>query len=410
MSQLFNPTNPTHRKFLDAVRQTYGDITTITREQCAELVLKSKNSNDPEPLVFPIWLSGNALFKTETPRVYRLPSPAECAVGTAPAAKVKDTVALAAGTHVEVQKHPEPLFTPEQEHEIRELIPPADPVYVPFGCHGQVQRVLMSKKFFPLYISGLSGCGKTTTIKEVCARIKRPFVRVNVTAETDEDDLLGGFRLRDGATVWEDGPVVKAMKLGAVLLLDEIDLGSSKIMCLQPVLEGNPIYLKKIKMWVKPAYGFNVIATANTKGKGDETGNFIGTGILNEAFLDRFSMAIDQEYPPLKTERMILENVLAAGGRSEPEWVQHLTTWADDIRKAYLSGTYTEIITTRRLVAGCVAYTIFGTKKGAMEAILTRFTPETKEAFLTLYNTLDPAKAKKPDPSAAKIDPTKIRI
>ena len=261
--------------------------------------------------------------------------------------------------------------------------------YVPWGNFGTVRDVVKSGIFYPMFITGLSGNGKTLMVKEVCAKLKREYVRANITIETDEDDLIGGFRLVNGETVWHDGPVVTAMKRGAVLLLDEIDLASNKIMALQPVLEGSSIYLKKIGKWVHPAPGFTVIATANTKGQGSDDGRFIGTNILNEAFLERFPVTIEQSYPTAKMETKMLINELAKHDKVDGEFVDNLVKWADVIRKTFNEGGCDEIISTRRLVHIIGAYSIFDDKMTAIQLTVNRFDTETKESFLDLYTKID---------------------
>jgi hypothetical protein len=271
-----------------------------------------------------------------------------------------------------------------------DLVPPKASGYVPFGNFADVRTIVKSNKFYPMYITGLSGNGKTMMVEQVCAAEKREMVRVNITIETDEDDLIGGFRLIDGRTVWQNGPVVVAMERGAVLLLDEVDLGSNKLMCLQPVLEGKPIYLKKINKVITPVAGFNVIATANTKGKGSDDGRFIGTNVMNEAFLERFSITMEQEYPAQKVEQKILNNVLGANGIEDTGFTDKLVQWADVIRKSFYEGAVSEIISTRRLVHICEAFVIFGQKRDkAIELCLNRFDVDTKNGFMDLYKKLD---------------------
>ena len=268
-------------------------------------------------------------------------------------------------------------------------IPDKFPNFVPFGHFKDVKSILESRMFYPLFVTGLSGNGKTMMVEQVCARSKREMFRVNITIETDEDDLLGGFRLHEGETVWFDGPVVEAMRRGAVLLLDEVDLASNKIMCLQPVLEGKPILLKKINEIVKPAPGFTIVATANTKGQGDDAGRFIGTNILNEAFLERFPITLDQEYPTAATERKILNKELESAGRPDEDFAKKLVDWADVIRKTFYEGGCDDIITTRRLTHITKAYGIFGDRNKAVTCCLNRFDVETKESFLDLYSKVD---------------------
>ena len=269
------------------------------------------------------------------------------------------------------------------------LIPKSDPQYVTGGHFKDIKTILHSKIFYPVFITGLSGNGKTCMIHEVCAKLKRDLVRVNITIETDEDDLLGGFRLINGETVWHDGPIINAMRNGSIVLIDEIDLASHKIMCLQPVLEGKPIYLKKINEVVYPEPGFNVIATANTKGKGSDDGRFIGTNILNEAFLDRFSATFYQEYPSTKMEAKILSKQFQMYELTEDDFVDKLVRWADVIRRSFKEGAVDEIVTTRRLIDITKSYSIFDDKLKAVAMCLERFDDETKESFTDLYTKID---------------------
>jgi hypothetical protein len=269
------------------------------------------------------------------------------------------------------------------------IVPNKDKGFVSFGNHPDVRNIIKSNKFYPIFITGLSGNGKTFSVVQACAESKREMIRVNITIETDEDDLLGGYRLKDGQTVWQNGPVIEAMERGAVLLLDEVDLASNKIMCLQPILEGNGVYVKKINKFVKPKVGFNVVATANTKGQGSDDGKFIGTNILNEAFLERFPVTFEQTYPSAKTEQKILNNTLALSGKKDEKYVEKLSTWADVIRKTYFDGGVDEIISTRRLVHICQAFAIFGNKMKAIELCTNRFDDDTKNSFVDLYGKVD---------------------
>ena len=252
-----------------------------------------------------------------------------------------------------------------------------------------MKKILNSKIFYPIFITGLSGNGKTFGVEQACAQAKRDLIRVNITVETDEDDLIGGFRLVDGATVWHNGPVIEAMERGCVLLLDEIDLASNKILCLQPILEGNGIFLKKIGRFVRPAKGFNIIATANTKGKGSDDGRFIGTNVLNEAFLERFPVTFEQDYPAPTSEQKILLNVADSIGVDDKAFCKRLVDWADIIRKTFYDGGIEEIISTRRLVHIIRAYAIFGKKEKAIEVCVNRFDDDTKQSFLELYDKVD---------------------
>jgi len=270
------------------------------------------------------------------------------------------------------------------------IVPEKDPVFVPWGYFKDIKKIVTSKQFYPIFVTGLSGNGKTMNVTQACALTKRECIRVNITIETDEDDLLGGYRLQDGQTVWQNGPVIEAMERGALLLLDEIDLASNKIMCLQPILEGNGVFLKKINKFIKPAHGFNVIATANTKGQGSEDGKFIGTNILNEAFLERFPITIEQAYPTNKIENKILLNVMSEKGMTvTPEFATSLVTWADIIRKTFYEGGVDELISTRRLVHIVEAFSIFKNKMKAIEMCTNRFDLDTKTSFLDLYTKID---------------------
>ena len=243
--------------------------------------------------------------------------------------------------------------------------------------------------FYPTFITGLSGNGKTFGVEQACAQLNREIIRVNITIETDEDDLLGGFRLVDGNTSWHNGPVVEAMERGAVLLLDEIDLASNKILCLQSVLEGNGLFLKKIGKYIQPKEGFNVIATANTKGKGSDDGRFIGTNILNEAFLERFPITFEQAYPSVATETKLLRGYAKTVGVNDDDFCKRLCDWGDIIRKTFYDGGIDELISTRRLVHIIRAYSIFGDKSKAINVCLNRFDDETRQAFLDLYDKID---------------------
>ena len=272
------------------------------------------------------------------------------------------------------------------------IVPVKDPVFVPWGHYKDIKQIVSSKQFYPIFITGLSGNGKTMNVQQACAQTKRECIRVNITIETDEDDLLGGYRLQDGQTVWQNGPVIEAMERGALLLLDEIDLASNKVMCLQPILEGNGVFLKKINKFIAPAEGFNVIATANTKGQGSEDGRFIGTNILNEAFLERFPITVEQTYPTNKIENKILANVLSKRNltrKVDEEFANNLVTWADVIRKTFYEGGVDEIISTRRLVHIIEAFAIFKDKMKAIELCTNRFDTDTKTSFADLYTKID---------------------
>jgi len=365
---------------VSAVRAAYGEeASVVTRKELQAIV-------DVEPRVhsWPTWLVNNDDLRLDR-GLYVLPQDngsyddgsKEVSVSEmiTPEASSLATVSLA--TNVEVQD--------EQDS----YVPAKYSGYVPFGNFSTVRDVLKSGTFYPMFITGLSGNGKTLMVQETCARLKREYVRANVTIETDEDDLIGGFRLLNGETVWHDGPVITAMKRGAVLLLDEIDLASNKIMCLQPILEGSSIYIKKIGKWVHPVPGFTVIATANTKGQGSDDGRFIGTNVLNEAFLERFPITLEQSYPGTKMEEKILTNEFAKSDKTELELVVNLVRWADVIRKTFSEGGCDEIISTRRLVHIVNAYNIFEDKMKAIQLTVNRFDDETKESFLDLFTKID---------------------
>ena len=272
---------------------------------------------------------------------------------------------------------------------IQNLIPDKDPNYVPFGNFNDVKKIIKSGIFYPVFITGLSGNGKTQSVEQACAQLGREFIRVNITVEVDTDDLLGGFRLVNGETVWHDGPVVEAMNRGAILLLDEVDLASTKIMCLQSVLEGKGVFLKKINRYVKPAAGFNIFATANTKGKGSDSGQFIGTNVLNEAFLDRFPCTMEQDYPTAATEKKILVNYMKSLNCLDEDFANKLVAFGEVVRKTYHDGGCDEVLSTRRLITIVQAYSIFGDRAKAVEMCVARFDEDTKDSFNDLYSKID---------------------
>ena len=272
------------------------------------------------------------------------------------------------------------------------FIPKTDPSFVSWGNITDLKKILKSRLFFPVYLTGMSGNGKTFGIEQTCASLGREMIRVNFTAETDEDDLFGGFRLVNGETVFQYGPVVEAMKRGAVLLLDEVDLASSKVMALQSVLEGKGYFIKKRAEWVEPSPGFTVIATANTKGKGSDDGRFVGTNVMNEAFLDRFSITMYQPYPSEAIEKKILTKAAEGFGLRSAEvdaFIPNLTMWGDIIRKTFEEGGVDEIVSTRRLVDILKSYSIFQDKGKAIKMAIERFDDETRESFMSLYEKID---------------------
>lgn len=377
-------------EFFDKVRFEFGAIREITRAQVKAVTEKYN-------LSWPHWFL-NDVDRRIGRGLYSIKEHGSAPITKAQDAKQKVSKIMKSAPAVTVAMVAPSVLSHDAEMS---LIPEKATGYVPFGHFNDIRSIIKSKKFYPTYITGLSGNGKTMMIEQICANEKREMVRVNITIETDEDDLIGGFRLVNGETVWQDGPVITAMTRGAVLLLDEVDLGSNKMMCLQPVLEGKSVYLKKTNRVVHPAKGFNVIATANTKGKGSDDGRFIGTNVMNEAFLERFSITMEQEYPASKVETKILNNVLNASGISNAEFVEKLVTWADVIRKSFYEGALSEIISTRRLVHICEAYGIFNQNKmKAIELCLNRFDVDTKNAFMELYKkvdeTVDPAPVVEP--------------
>lgn len=374
--------SPKQSALVDALRSNGVNSSPVTRTDIAEA-----NQSLGKSASVPSWIlhddarrAGRGLFHvpevtggeapvpTPVERVQTAPAPA---VSTAPTPTMCDTTLAMTGG------------------ESTSLIPSKMGTYVPFGHFADLDRIVSSRLFYPCFVTGLSGNGKTCMIEQVCAKHKREFYRVNITCQTDEDDLLGGFRLINGETVWQDGPVVAAMKQGGILLLDEIDLASHAIMCLQPVLEGKGVFLKKIGQWVKPASGFQVFATANTKGKGDDTGKFVATSVLNEAFLDRFPVCVEQEYPSMSVEKKIIKKVMSSLDCLDADFANNLCKWSDMIRKCYFEDAVDEIVTTRRLVNICTAFSVFGDKRKAIEMGVTRFDDATKEAFVSMYEKID---------------------
>ena len=355
--------NDKQKNFVDLCYKEFGDdLTEITRKQLVTVEKKYK-------VAFPQWLVADKDLKVSK-GVYSMPGSVVKNVET----KTEDIKSQAAYVVSSLTDN---------------VVPNKDKDFVSFGNYGDVKNVITSKKFYPMFITGLSGNGKTLAVTQACAVAKREMIRVNITIETDEDDLLGGYRLKDGQTVWQNGPVIEAMERGAVLLLDEIDLASNKIMCLQPILEGSGIYVKKINKFVKPKLGFNVVATANTKGQGSDDGKFIGTNVLNEAFLERFPITFEQQYPAAKTEQKIVATKLKSAGKSDDKFATNLVTWADVIRKTFKDGGVDEIISTRRLVHIAEAYAIFKSKMKAIEVCTNRFDDSTKTSFVDLYTKVD---------------------
>ena len=316
---------------------------------------------------------------------YKFPTETEIKTGT----RNVPLEVVAEAAKAETSTVPDTVTNLMMSTDIEKMVPEKFEGFVSWGYFKEIKSIIKSKMFYPIFVTGLSGNGKTLNVQEACAELGRECVRVNVTIETDEDDLIGGFRLVDGETKFNLGPVAIAMERGAVLLLDEVDLASNKIMCLQPVLEGNGIYIKKINRYIKPAKGFTVIATANTKGRGSDDGKFIGTNILNEAFLERFPITMEQPYPALSVEKKIVLGAMAKYGKIDEDFADKLVTWAEVIRKTYFEGAVDELISTRRLDHIVKAYTIFKDKLKAIEMCTNRFDEDTKTSFLDLYSKVD---------------------
>ena len=273
--------------------------------------------------------------------------------------------------------------------EIENLVPDSDSTYVPFGFHKDLVNIIKSGMFYPTFICGLSGNGKTMMVEQVCAKLKKEAIRVNISIETDEDDLIGGNTLVDGNVVYREGPVLTAMKRGAILILDEIDRGSNKLMCLQAILEGKPYFNKKSGEVVTPATGFNVIATANTKGRGSDDGKFMGAQVLDEAFLERFAITVEQEYPSSVQEKKIVMNKMGVAECVDEDFADKLVMWADIIRKTFYEGGIDELVSTRRLEHIVKAYAMFSDRLKAIQLCGNRFDTDTKSAFIDLYTKVD---------------------
>ena len=366
--------NAKQQEYVDHAKKMFGKTTLTVAE------LKKANSKFGCKYA-PQWLIKNKDYKVGK-SLFKLPVEGDVSVNTESKPN-KETEKIL--TPVETKKEAAYIVSSLTGN----IVPKKDPIFVSFGNYPDIKSIVKSNRFYPVFITGLSGNGKTMGVTQACAEAKRELIRVNITIETDEDDLLGGYRLKDGQTVWQNGPVIEAMERGAILLLDEVDLASNKIMCLQPILEGSGVFVKKINKFVKPAQGFNVIATANTKGQGSDDGKFIGTNVLNEAFLERFPVTFEQKYPSVAIEKKILNNTLKASGKSDVKFIDKLTTWADVIRKTYFDGGVDEIISTRRLVHITQAYAIFDNKMKAIQMCTNRFDDDTKNSFVELYTKVD---------------------
>ena len=384
--------NAKREAFIDAAIKYNESVVAIDLDSVTKTDLH--NIAETAGLKFPHWITRVSDYKVGR-GLWSIPlSKSEAKATSSPKKKAKKVAEPVASEPITITDKPTaPASVVEMTKGTTSTvsnIPAKDPLFVPFGNFSDVNSIFKSNMFYPIYVTGLSGNGKTFMIEQAAAKAGRELFRVNITVETDEDDLLGGFRLVDGETVWFDGPVVEAMRKGAIVLLDEVDLASTKIMCLQPVLEGKGVFLKKINEFVECADGFNVVATANTKGKGDETGNFMGAGVLNEAFLERFPITVEQEYPSNAVEKKILNKVFDKLNINDSEFVDKLINWADVIRKTYVEGAIDQLITTRRLVHISNAYAIFNMDRmKAISMCVNRFDDETKMAMIDLYTKID---------------------
>lgn len=353
-------------EFVTAMSKVYGEGAIVTRAQINQFAEENGFTN-------PSWLK-NQKYKYGHGK-YQLPS---------------ENVQTSNVGHL-VSKNVEApsVVNLVAKTEVQNLVPVEFEGFVPWGHFKTIKQVVKSGLFYPIFVTGLSGNGKTLMIEQVHAEMNKELIRVNITIETDEDDLLGGFRLVDGETKFVPGPVVEAMERGCTLLLDECDLGSNKLMCLQPVLEGKGVYLKKVNKWISPKPGFNVMATANTKGKGSEDGRFIGTNVLNEAFLERFAVTIEQPYATKSVEKKIVLGSMDKYGVKDEDFAEHLVTWAEVIRKTFYEGGVDEIISTRRLDHIVKAFAIFNDKMKSIELCVARFDEDTKDSFINLYTKID---------------------
>ena len=354
--------SPRKQLFVDTASKMFGNGAVLSKPQIREAATEAK-------VPFPSWFKRFKIGYNQ----FQLPSEVVTSIPETSVSESSNTVVNLVATNMEKQN----------------LIPSKFVGFVPWGHHSTIKQIVKSGLFYPVFVTGLSGNGKTLMIEQVHADMGKELIRVNITIETDEDDLLGGFRLVNGETKFVPGPVIEAMERGCTLLLDECDLGSNKLMALQPVLEGKGVYLKKVNKWVTPKNGFNVMATANTKGKGSDDGMFIGTNVLNEAFLERFAVTLEQPYPSIAIEKKIVVNSMKKYGAVDEKFADNLITWADVIRKTFYDGGIDEVISTRRLDHITKAFAIFGDKMKSIELCVARFDEETKESFLDLYTKID---------------------
>ena len=355
--------SPRKKLFVDTATEMFGAGAVINKQQVI-------SARDKAGIPYPFWLGKYCKVGYNQ---FKLPSENAPVTATTTEAQSENVVMNLVATNMEKQ----------------DLVPSPFEGFVPWGNYGNLKKIIKSGMFYPVFVTGLSGNGKTLMIEQLHAELKKELIRINITIETDEDDLLGGFRLVSGETKFVPGPVIEAMERGCTLLLDECDLGSNKLLALQPVLEGKGVFLKKINKWITPKDGFNVMATANTKGKGSEDGRFIGTNILNEAFLERFAITIEQPYPAASTEKKIVMGSMKKYGAVDKEFADNLVTWAEVIRKTFYDGGVDEVISTRRLDHIVKAFAIFGDKMQSIEMCVARFDEDTKESFMDLYTKID---------------------
>jgi len=371
------------QNFVDAALEKFG-TNKITAAQIKEI----QAMGFPKPNWLIYGTNANGSYKYRVARgVYQLPVGEQETATTAFKAEVTGEIQETKAAYM-----PAPKASLSVEHTgfTENLIPAIDPLFVPFGNFQSIKKIVGSKMFYPIYVTGLSGNGKTFGIEQACAQAKREVIRINFTVETDEDDLIGGFRLIEGDTKFFKGPIINAMEKGAVALLDELDLANpAKVMCLQSILEGKGYFIKKTGEFIKPAPGFTIVATANTKGKGSDDGRFIGTNVMNEAFLERFPITVEQEYPSPSVEKKILGKVFTDLKLTDDGFVSKLVDWADIIRKTFVDGGVDEIISTRRLVHIAKAFSIFGDKMTAIDMCINRFDEDTKLSFKDLYTKID---------------------
>jgi hypothetical protein len=354
--------SPRKKLFVDTATEMFGVGAIISKSQIREAAKKCK-------VPYPGWMGKSKVGYN----AHKLPSENASVTATTTESPSENTIMNLVATNMEKQ----------------DLVPSVFEGFVPWGNYGNLKKIIKSGMFYPVFVTGLSGNGKTLMIEQLHAEMKKELIRINITIETDEDDLLGGFRLVNGETKFVPGPVIEAMERGCTLLLDECDLGSNKLLALQPVLEGKGVFLKKVNKWITAKPGFNVMATANTKGKGSEDGRFIGTNILNEAFLERFAITIEQPYPAAAIEKKIILGSMKKYGAIDKEFADNLVVWAEVIRKTFYDGGVDEVISTRRLDHIVKAFAIFGDKMQSIEMCVARFDDDTKTSFLDLYTKID---------------------